>query len=339
MRVLVTGGAGYIGSHAALRLLDEGHEVTVVDNLSRGNAGAVEVLARAGDFQFVEASLADREVVEEALRRRRIELVLHFAAFAYVSESVERPDMYYRNNVDGSLSLFEAMGGAGVDRIIFSSSCATYGVPPPELVPIAESCPQQPINPYGRSKRIVEQRLAELAESRRSEGRSFAYASLRYFNVAGADLEGRIGEDHRPETHLVPICLEVALGQRPSVEIYGRDYDTADGTCVRDFVHVGDLVDAHLAVMERVEELSGEAFNVGVGEGRSVLEVIETCRRVTGREIEAVDGPRRPGDPPELYADPSKLERIVGWRAQHRSLEETIASAWVWHRQHPDGFG
>ncbi|MFQ5845948.1 MAG: UDP-glucose 4-epimerase GalE, partial [Planctomycetota bacterium] len=279
MNVLVTGGAGYIGSHAALRLLEAGHEVTVVDDLSRGRRGAVEALAAAGELCVVEADFGDRARLEPVLRRRDIELVMHFAALAYVGESVEQPLRYYRNNLANAVALLEAMEACGVERLVFSSTCATYGEPGPEHIPITESCPQDPVTPYGRTKLAVEQLLFDHLRAR---GRSFAFASLRYFNVAGCEAAGRLGEDHDPETHLIPICLEAALGRRGGVTIFGTDYGTPDGTCIRDYVHVDDLVEAHLVAMTALQPGEALAYNVGIGRGASVREVIEAARRVTG---------------------------------------------------------
>jgi UDP-glucose 4-epimerase len=316
MNVLVTGGAGYIGSHAAMRLLEDGHAVTIVDNLFRGNRGAIEALQAAGEVHFVEADLGDRATVLSLLGDRRIEVVMHFAALAYVGESVEVPLRYYRNNSANALSLLEAMDAVGVDRIVFSSSCATYGEPPPELIPIRESCPQQPINPYGRTKLAVEQMLFDQAHARAARGEAFAFATLRYFNVAGCDRAGRLGEDHDPETHLIPICLDAALGKHDQVTIFGTDYDTPDGTCIRDYVHVDDLIDAHVAVMNALRPGEGRAYNLGIGRGYSVGQVVEACRRVSGVEFQATEGRRRPGDPPD----------------------EIIATAWRWRRANPDGY-
>jgi UDP-glucose 4-epimerase len=339
MNVLVTGGAGYIGSHAVLRLLLDAHAVTIVDDLTRGHRAVVPILAGLGDLRFVEADLGDRAVVGETLRARSIDLVMHFGALAYVGESVEQPLRYYRKNTVASLALLEAIEEAGVGRLVFSSTCATYGEPPPDRIPIAETCPQQPINPYGRSKLMVEQMLADFARRRRAAGDDFACASLRYFNVAGCDAEGRLGEDHEPETHLVPICLEAALGQRPHLTIFGTDYPTPDGTCIRDYVHVEDLVDAHVTVMRALRPGDELVFNVGIGRGYSVREVVESARRVTGVDFPVVEGARRPGDPPALYNDPTAVRERLGWRASHADLDSIIETAWRWKRANPRGYG
>lgn len=337
--ILVTGGAGYIGSHACLRLLELGHRVVAVDNLVRGHAAAAEALGRLGGgrFTFSQTDLADTASLARLLGTHQVSLVMHFAALAYVGESVHEPLRYYRNNVAGSLSLLAAMRDAGVHRLVFSSTCATYGVPPPERIPIDETCPQAPINPYGASKLMTERAVLDILAS--AEGRSWSAAFLRYFNVAGSDPEGRLGEDHRPETHLIPICLQVALGARSHVEVMGTDYPTPDGTCIRDYVHVTDLVEAHVLAMTRLEP--GRAFvaNLGIGEGFSVRQVLDACRRVTGHPIPAKEAPRREGDPPRLCADASKARRELGWAPRFESLERTVATAWEWMRRHPRGWG
>ncbi|MFM7051264.1 MAG: UDP-glucose 4-epimerase GalE [Planctomycetota bacterium] len=336
--ILVTGAAGYIGSHAALRLLDLGHRVTGIDNLDRGNRGAIAALEAAGRgrFAFHRLDVLDRRAVAEALRAAQASAVLHFAGLAYVGESVERPLDYFRVNTAGGLALLGAMRDAGVRRIVFSSTCATYGEPAPHLVPIAESVPQAPINPYGRSKLQFEEILR--AECAAPCDAPLAAVALRYFNVAGADLEGRLGEDHRPESHLIPICLQVALGQRAHIAVFGDDYPTPDGTCIRDYVHVDDLVEAHVAALPALTPGSFRAWNVGIGRGHSVREVIEACRRVTGHAIPTVAGARRAGDPPRLCADSTAIMRDLGWRPRHVDLDATVASAWRWMKAHPDGY-
>jgi UDP-glucose 4-epimerase len=338
MNVLVTGGAGFIGSHAALRLVEGGHAVTIADNLSRGHRAAARIIGHLGDVLFVESEVGDSLTLARVMRERNIDVVMHFAAMAYVGESVQQPLRYYRQNTAASLGLLEAMESAGVARIVFSSTCATYGEPPPSLVPIAESCPQQPINPYGRSKLMVEHMLRDHSAMKRARGEDFAFAALRYFNVAGSDARGRLGEDHRPETHLIPICLEAALGQRPHVEVFGCDYATPDGTCIRDYVHVEDLVDAHVAVMNRLKPGDELAFNLGIGRGYSVREVVEACRRVTGIDFPTVESPRRPGDPPTLFANPGKIARELGWSARYKGLDDIIETAWQWRKKHPRGY-
>ncbi len=326
MNILVTGGAGYIGSHAVRMLIRAGHEVWVYDNLSLGHRSSVPA------ERLIEGELADRQRLIGALEQRQIEAVMHFAAFAAVGESMAEPAKYYQNNVVASLSLLEAMRSAGVGKIVFSSTTATYGAP--ERIPITEDEPQQPINPYGFGKLVIERALADYA---RAYG--LAYAALRYFNAAGASPEGDLGEDHRPELHLIPIVLQVALGQRKQISIFGDDYPTPDGTCIRDYVHVDDLADAHLKALERLEQGRGLQLNLGTGRGHSVREVIEACRRVTGQPIPEEIALRRPGDPPELVADASKAQAVLGWRPRYMELEPIVETAWRWHSTHPQGFG
>jgi len=325
MNVFVTGGAGYIGSHVVRLLLEAGHGVRVYDNLSEGHRSAVPA-----DVLF-EGDLLDEARLAEALAGG-FDAVVHFAAHCYVGESMEDPEKYYRNNVIGSLRLASAMRQAGVARIVFSSTAATYGLP--RQIPIPEDHPQQPINAYGQTKLDVERVLAYYAGAY-----GMGYAALRYFNAAGAAPDARIGEDHDPETHLVPVVLQAALGQRQRVEIYGTDYPTPDGTCVRDYIHVDDLAQAHVLAMEAIRPGKGLAYNLGNGSGYSVREVIEVARQVTGREIPAVESPRRPGDPPELVASSDKITRELGWTPAYPGLESIIETAWRWHQSHPDGYG
>ena len=326
MHILVTGGAGYIGSHAVRVLSRAGHDVWVYDNLSQGHRSAVP----AG--RLIEGELADRDRLTAALRERRIEAVMHFAAFALVGESVADPAKYYQNNVVASLSLLEAMRSAGVGKIVFSSTTATYGEA--KRIPITEDEPQQPINPYGFAKLVIERALADYA---RAYG--LAYAALRYFNAAGASPEGDLGEDHTPESHLIPIVLQVALGQRERITVFGDDYPTPDGTCIRDYIHVDDLADAHLKALERLEAGRGLQLNLGTGRGHSVRQVIESCRRISGRPIAVEIGPRRPGDPPELVADSSRAQAMLGWLPRYVELDAIVETAWRWHSTHPNGYG
>jgi len=326
MNVLLTGGAGYVGSHAARLLQQSGHDVWLYDNLSYGHRAA------APKGRLIEGDLMDGARLASAFRDHSIEAVMHFAAFAYVGESVTNPAKYYQNNVVGTLSLLDAMRAAGVNRIVFSSTCATYGVP--EKVPITEAEKQQPINPYGFTKLVIERALADYA---RAYG--FGYAALRYFNAAGAAEDGSIGEDHDPETHLIPLVLQVALGQRDEALVYGDDYPTPDGTCIRDYIHVDDLGPAHIAALERLEPGSELKLNLGTGAGASVMEVIEAARRVTGHKIPHRVVERRPGDPPMLVADASLARKTLGWTPKHVGIEPIVASAWQWHKAHPRGYG
>ena len=325
MKVLVTGGAGYIGSHAVRHLAGAGHDVWVFDNLSYGHRRAVP------DGRLIEGELVDRPRLAEVLRKHAIEAVMHFAAFAYVGESVEKPSKYYQNNVAGSLSLLEALRETDVRQIVFSSTTATYGVP--RRIPITEDEPQQPINPYGFSKLVIERALQDYAAAY-----GFAYAALRYFNAAGASAQGDLGEDHDPETHLIPIVLQVALGQRERITIFGDDYPTPDGTCVRDYVHVDDLASAHVLALGRLVAGQGLKLNLGTGRGHSVREVIDAARRVTGHAIPEAIGPRRPGDPPELIADATRARQVLDWKPRYTDIESIVRTAWAWHSAHPRGY-
>ncbi|MGB2754473.1 MAG: UDP-glucose 4-epimerase GalE [Phycisphaerae bacterium] len=325
MNVFVTGGAGYIGSHVVRLLLEAGHRVRVYDSLAEGHAAAVP------EETLVRGDLMDAQRLVEALDEG-FDCVMHFAAHCYVGESMINPEKYYANNVVAGLRLLTAMRRTGVRRIVFSSSAATYGEP--EQIPITEEHPQNPINAYGQTKLDFEHALGFYAGAY-----GLGYASLRYFNAAGAAPDGAIGEDHDPETHLVPIVLQVALGQRKSVQIFGTDYPTRDSTCVRDYIHVCDLAQAHILAMERIEPGKGGWYNLGNGNGYTVREVIDVARKVTGRKIPAEVGPRRPGDPPELVASSAKIMRELGWKPQYPDLEMIIETAWRWHEAHPDGYG
>jgi UDP-glucose 4-epimerase len=335
VKILVTGGAGYIGSVVAARLLKGGHEVTVLDDLSKGHVEAVPDGAR-----FVECDLLEREGLEQALRGGGYDGVMHFAARSLVGESVARPEIYYRNNVTATLNLLEAMLVADIPRIVFSSTAATYGEPAPELVPIREDCPALPTNPYGASKLAADRMISDF-----SAAHGIASTSLRYFNVAGASSDGHFGEDHDPETHIIPLVLQTAAGRRDRVEIYGTDYPAElcpDGTAVRDYIHVEDLAQAHLLALESTSGAKcGEhrVYNLGNGEGFSVRQVIEAGRRVTGEEIPAVEARRRAGDPPVLVASSEKIHAELGWKPERPRLEDMISDAWAWMRRYPGGYG
>ncbi|MFV1966795.1 MAG: UDP-glucose 4-epimerase GalE [Pirellulaceae bacterium] len=325
MNVLITGGAGYVGSHAVRLLEQQRHEVWVFDNLSEGNRRAVR------SERLVVGELMDRSLLRTVMNDHRIEAVMHFAASAYVGESVEHPHKYYQNNIVATLSLMEAMREAGVARIVFSSSCATYGVP--DSVPITEDESQQPINPYGFTKLVMERALSDYCHAYQ-----WGYAALRYFNAAGASQAGDIGEDHDPESHLIPLILQTALGQRDEILIFGDDYPTSDGTCIRDYIHVDDLATAHLAALQRLDAGVELKLNLGTGRGASVREVINACRQITGQDIPARVVDRRPGDPPELVADPRRARDQLGWQPKHTTIDSIVESAWRWHKTHPQGY-
>ena len=322
MKILVAGGAGYIGSVCTELLLNEGYDVAVFDNLSEGHHEAVDSRA-----EFVEGDLSDRAEIEAALDRIAPDAVMHFAASAIVSESMENPSKYFRNNVSNGLNLLDAMVAKGVGRLVFSSTCATFG--PPERVPIDETLAQRPINPYGESKLLFERILRWY-----SEIHGLRFVALRYFNAAGAS--ERFGEDREHETHLIPNVLKVALGQKSHVEIYGTDYETPDGTCIRDYIHILDLSHAHILALDAPK--SG-FYNIGTGGGSSVREVIDVCRKITGHLIPVVEKPRRPGDPPRLIAASAKIKQELGWEPRFQELNAIVESAWKWHRKFPSGYG
>ncbi|HYK40277.1 MAG TPA: UDP-glucose 4-epimerase GalE [Candidatus Eremiobacteraceae bacterium] len=325
LKVLITGGAGYIGATAVRLLLKHGHEVTAFDNLSQGHREAVPEKAR-----LVIADLADRETLSSLFQESKFDAVMHFAASALVEESMQRPEKYFRNNVVGSLNLLECCAKHKVSRFVFSSTAATFG--DPKIPLIDEDSPKNPLNPYGETKLQVE---AMMHWFQKIHG--VRYATLRFFNVAGA-WDGH-GEHHEPESHLIPIVLKVALGKRESVSVFGSDYPTPDGTCVRDYVHIYDLAMAHLLVLEALKEHEALAYNLGNGNGFSVREVIDAARKVTGRPIATVDAPRRPGDPPVLVASSARIGKELGWKPRYDRLEEIIQTAWDWHQAHPKGYG
>ncbi len=322
--VLVTGGAGYIGSHTVLALQQAGYTVIVLDNLVYGHRDIAESVLKV---TLIEGDTNDRALLDRLFTEYDIAAVMHFAAYAYVGESVNDPAKYYRNNVVGTLTLLEAMVAHNVKKFVFSSTCASYGVP--KTIPIPEDHPQAPINPYGMSKLMVEHILADF-----DRAYDFKAVRFRYFNAAGADPQGRLGEDHNPETHLIPLVLMAALGKRPSISIFGTDYPTPDGTCIRDYIHVSDLADAHVQGLEYL--LKGgdsQIFNLGNGNGFSVKEVIDTARQVTGREIVAVECDRREGDPPALVGSSDRARKILGWNPKYSDITEIIRHAWQWHQK------
>jgi UDP-glucose 4-epimerase len=321
MKILVVGGAGYIGSVCAELLLDEGHKVAIFDNLTEGHRRAVDSRAN-----FIQGELAHREQIQAALSNARPDAVMHFAANALVAESMRDPSKYFRNNICNGLNLLDAMITTRVQRIVFSSTCAIFGLP--ERLPIEETTPARPINPYGESKHAFEKILQWYD---RIHGLKFV--SLRYFNAAGAT--ENFGEDHRQETHLIPNVLKVALGQKPNVEIYGTNYETPDGTCVRDYIHIVDLARAHMLALGAA---NSAFYNLGTGGGSSVREVIEVCGKISGRKISTIEKPRRSGDPPRLVASSEKIKNELGWRPQFQSLEAIIESAWKWHQKFPSGY-
>jgi UDP-glucose 4-epimerase len=321
MKIFVVGGAGYIGSVCTELLLNEGHQVAIFDNLSEGHRGAVDSRAN-----FVQGELADRAQIDAAISSGRPDAVMHFAANALVGESMHNPSKYFRNNICNGLNLLDAMVAAGVRRIVFSSTCAIFG--PPDRLPIDETALPRPISPYGESKLAFENILRWYDEIH-----SMKSVCLRYFNAAGAS--EKFGEDHRPETHLIPTVLQAALGKRPNVEIYGTDYETSDGTCIRDYIHILDLAQAHILALGASQS---RCYNLGTGGGSSVREIIEACCKITGRKIETIEKPRRPGDPPRLIASSEKIKKELGWRPQFQSPEAIIESAWKWHQKFPRGY-
>ena len=328
MNILVVGGAGYIGSHCVRQILAAGHRPVILDNFVYGHRAAVP----AG-VTLHEGNLGDGPFVRRVLEAERIDAVMHFAAYCYVGESVTDPMKYYFNNVVATLHLLQAMRDAGVRRFIFSSTCATFGVPP--TLPIHENLPQAPINPYGQTKLDIEQVLKALAVA---HGLSFAV--FRYFNAAGAAEDGSIGEDHAPETHLIPLAIDVATGRRPHLQLFGTDYPTPDGTCLRDYVHVDDLSRAHIAACSRLDAPGTQLFyNLGTGRPTSNREVIAAVEEITGRPVRVVASPRRAGDPPALFADSAKARRELGWTVKFPDIRSIVATAWRWHQARPAGFG
>lgn len=328
MNVLVIGGAGYIGSHCVRQLSRAGHRPVVLDNLSYGHRAAV-----SPDVPFYQDDLGNRRAVADILRGEEIDIVMHFAAFAYVGESVTEPLKYYENNTANTIRLLLAMQDAGVTRFVFSSTCATYGEP--DTLPMTEDLPQAPINPYGQTKLQIEAVLKDLARVGK-----ISAAVFRYFNAAGAAQDGSIGEHHDPETHLIPLAIDAATGRRGALKVFGTDYPTPDGTCLRDYIHVDDLSRAHIIVFDQLEQPGTYVhYNLGTGKPSSVREILDTVEKVTGLPVPAEDAPRRPGDPPSLYADNTKAREQLGWQPEHTDIQSIIASAWKWHQSHPEGYG
>jgi len=327
MKVLVAGGAGYIGSHCVKQLVAAGHEAVVVDNLVYGHRAAV-----APSIRFHDINLGDPAAVDRVIAAEKPDAVMHFAAYAYVGESVTTPLKYYHNNVAATLTLLDSMIRHGVKKFVFSSTCATYGVP--EKMPITEDSPQKPINPYGQTKLDVENMLKALAPAT-----GLSFAAFRYFNAAGAAEDGSIGEDHEPESHLIPLAIGAAQGLRPALQIFGNDYPTPDGTCLRDYVHVDDLSRAHIAAFPLLEKPGAQLFyNLGTGTPTSVLEVIRAVEKVSGLKVPAKFAPRRAGDPPALYANASKAKSELGWAPKFTTIEPIVATAWRWHQAKPKGY-
>ncbi|MBE0536878.1 MAG: UDP-glucose 4-epimerase GalE [Phycisphaerae bacterium] len=325
MNVLVCGGAGYIGSNMTATLAAGGHSPVVFDNLSKGHKAAI------ADAVFVRGDLADYDLLVRTLRDHRIDAVMHFAAFIEVGESVEQPLKYYQNNFCNTHTLLRAMAEAQVEKFVFSSTAATYGMP--DTIPITEDVAKAPINPYGESKWAVE-RLCHFL----SEAGQIRYAAFRYFNACGAGHNATLGEDHRPESHLIPLIIQAAMGKRDAIRVYGTDYPTPDGTCVRDYVHVEDLCQAHLLALDKLDGACELVYNLGNGKGCSVREVIDTVRGVSGRDVKVIETGRRAGDPPILTADASKAERELGWTRRFGELRQIVETAWTWHSNHPDGY-
>lgn len=325
MKILVCGGAGYIGSNMTAMLADAGHEPIVFDNLSKGHLAAIE------GFELVIGDLADYELLVHTLGDYKIEAVMHFAAFIEVGESVAQPLVYYKNNVSNTQNLLSAMQAVNVDKFVFSSTAAVYGMP--EKVPIAENGPKNPVNPYGDTKLAVER----MCQWQRNAGK-LKYAALRYFNACGAGHNCMLGEDHRPESHLIPLVIQAAMGKRPDVKIFGNDYPTPDGTCIRDYIFIEDLCHAHILALNKLDTNDDLIYNLGNGKGYSVREVIETVKKISGRNFKVIEAPRRPGDPPVLTSDALKAKKELLWQPRTPQLEKIVASAWQWHNEHPNGY-
>lgn len=329
MNVLVAGGAGYIGSHTVKRLKDAGHNPVIYDNLSRGHKVVGDILK----VPCVWSDLNDKAALVGALQKHKIETVMHFAAYAYVGESVEKPLLYYQNNVATTINVLESMNEAGVKRFVFSSTCATYG--DPDKIPITEDEKKAPVSPYGRSKLMVE----EILKDQIVADKNFSFAALRYFNASGCAIDGSLGEDHHPETHLIPVILHSIMGIKKEITVFGTDYPTADGTNVRDYIHVEDLADAHIKAMQKLSAGQSIFCNLGTGNGFSVRQIIATVEKVTGKKVPVKYGPRRAGDAIALYADPTRAKNLLGWEAKYKDPEAIVRSAWNWFEKHPKGYG
>jgi UDP-glucose-4-epimerase GalE len=325
MRILVTGGAGYIGSHSVKLFRERGHDVWVYDSLELGHRAAVPA------DRLVVGDLCETHRLDQLMVEQHIDAVVHFAAFAAVGESVQQPAKYWRNNLVNTIGLLECVRRHDIQRFVFSSTCATFGCP--KQMPITEETPQNPINPYGHTKLAVEWALQEY-----SQAYGLGFAALRYFNASGAAADGTIGEDHTPETHLIPLVIYAAMGKRPHIEIYGTDYETPDGTCIRDYIHVEDLAEAHLLALEKLTPGAALHYNLGIGHGYSVREVIRTVEEVTGKLVPVKEGPRRAGDPPILIASSEKIQRELGWRPRYVDLRGIVETAWKWHQSRPKGY-
>ena len=326
MKILIVGGAGYIGSHCVLESLRAGHEVVVLDDLRTGHRESI------ADVELIEGSLHQNNVLRSVFENHSFDAVFNLAASCSVPESVQNPALYYHNNLSGTLNLISAMVEGGVTRLVHSSTAAVYG--DPEVVPIPEHYPMQPVNPYGDSKKLIEETLIEMAKVH-----DLNHVCLRYFNAAGADASGLIGEDHRDESHLIPLLLQCALGHRSHFTIFGSDWNTRDGSCVRDFVHVTDIARAHLMALDKIEDLAGESINLGSATGASVREVVDIAKKVTGCDFEVKEEGRRDGDPATLLASNSKASELLGWTPENSDLEFIMETAWRWHRTHPSGYG
>ena len=325
MNILLTGGAGYVGSACMRWMLARGHQCVAFDNMKEGHRKAIPA------DRLIVGDIRDVEALTAALRQAKAEAVMHFAAATYVGESVSNPEYHYDNNIHGTLCLLRAMRAAGVKRMLFSSTCATYGMNP--KVPMNEESVQDPCSPYARTKLAVEWMIRDFAHAY-----GLGFTLLRYFNAAGADPDGKFGEDHRPETHLIPLVLEVPLGKRAKIQLFGKDYPTPDGTCIRDYIHTSDLAQAHQLAIEATTPTTAEVYNVGTGNGQSVLDILRACERACGKPIAHEFGPRRPGDPPALVADPTKIKTKLGWKPQYADIDKTVAMAWQWHVAHPNGY-